>query len=65
MAHCPHGKWCHMCFCRGEQGLILYNNVIDNLNDGIERVFIKSEKNTWLEATLEDKIRIQNDPDKL
>lgn len=46
---------------------MLYNNVINDLEDGIECVLIKSANNSRLEATvctLEDKIRIQNDPDK-
>lgn len=68
MAHCPHGKRYHVCFCKGDQGLILYNNVINDLDDGMQCVLIKSANNTRLEATvctLKDKIRIQNDPDKL
>lgn len=57
-----------MCFWRGDQGLILYNNTINYLYNGIECVFIKSAYNTKLEATvrtLKNKIIIQNDPDKL
>jgi len=68
MAHRPHGKRCHVCFCRGDQGFILYNDVINDLGDGTESMLIKSANTTRLEATvctLEDKIRIQNDPDKL
>lgn len=68
MAHSSHRKWCHVCFYKGDQGLILYNNIINDLDDGKECVLIKSPNTTRLEATMctvEDKIRIQNDPDKL
>lgn len=68
MVHCPNRKQCQVHFCRGDQGLILYNNAINYLDDGIECMLIKSANNTMLEATmctLEDEIRIQNDPDKL
>lgn len=63
-----HMENCHVCFHRADEGLILYNSVINDLDDGIECVLIKSANNTRLEATvytLEDKIGIQNDPDKL
>lgn len=52
MSHCPHGKWCHVCICRGDQGLILYNNVTNDLDDGMQCVLIKSANNTRLEATV-------------
>lgn len=52
MSHCPHGKWCHVGFCRVDQGLILYNNVINDLDDGMQCVLIKSANNSGLEAAI-------------
>lgn len=67
MSHCPHGKWCHVGFCRVDQDLIPYNNVINDLDDGMQCVLLNLQTIlSWKQlCTLEDQIRIQNDLDKL